>query len=286
VNLARTLLLICFVTRRATRSLDPVAPRVTPAAAPRVIPAAAPAVPPTASDTSTTPLVRKRAADAATLKAERAKRQKAAADARQVQPNAPPPSSIDLDAHAPIPTAEPLLIDPSGVAHSDVPTADLAEEQHTPPVASPARVTVAVPAPATRSVEPSATATDQATYVVPPVVIRPDAVVIPPTSTALVHQPVASPLSRVDRFRQLYSGLADPSSVGASADPTAPVLESEDQTPAHLQRQLQRLASDIEAFASAATRQAISSEQSFLVSFLSQWGHASAPTGCSPRGSG
>src|SRR3954463_5666550 len=167
VNLARTLLLICFVTRRATRSLDPVAPRVTPVAAPRAVPAAAPAVPPTASDTSTTPLVRKRAADAATLKAERAKRQKAAADARQVRPNAPAPSSIDLDADSPIPTAEPLLIDPSGVAHSNVPTADLVEEQRTPPVASPARVTVAVPAPATRSVEPSADATDQATYVFP-----------------------------------------------------------------------------------------------------------------------
>src|SRR3954470_21254599 len=81
LNLARTLVLICSMICRAARSIDP----------------AAPVVPPAASDTSTTPLIRKRAADTATLKAERAKRQKAAADARQVQPNAPPPSSIDLD---------------------------------------------------------------------------------------------------------------------------------------------------------------------------------------------
>src|SRR3954470_20747218 len=149
---------------------------------------------PAASDTSTTPLIRKRAADAATLKAERAKRQKAAADARQVQPNTPPPSSADVDASPPIPTAEPLLIDPSGVAHSDVPTADLDDERHTPPVASPARVTVAVPAPTARSVEPSAT--DQTAYVISPVIIRPDAAAPPPITSALVRQPVTGPLSR------------------------------------------------------------------------------------------
>src|SRR3954465_9456500 len=152
LNLARTLMLICSMTCRAARSLDPVAPRV--------VPTAAPIVPPAASNISTTPLIRKRAADTATLKAERAKRQKAAADARQVQPNTAPPSSADVDASPPIPTAEPFLIDPSGVAHSDVPTADLDEERHTPPVASPARVTIAVPPPTARSVEPSATATN------------------------------------------------------------------------------------------------------------------------------
>src|SRR3954470_24144908 len=63
LNLARTLVLICSMICRASRSLDP--------AAPRVIPVAAPVVPPAASDTSTTLLIRKRDADTATLKAER-----------------------------------------------------------------------------------------------------------------------------------------------------------------------------------------------------------------------
>src|SRR3954470_1533202 len=176
------------MTCRADRSLDPVAPRV--------VPTAAPIVPPAASNISTTPPIRKRAADTATLKAERAKRQKAAADARQVQTNTPPQSSADVDASTPIPTAEPLLIDPSGVAHSDVSTADLDEERHTPPVASPSRVTIVVPAPTARSVEPFSTATDQTAYVISPVIIRPDATVPPPISNALVRQPVTGPLSR------------------------------------------------------------------------------------------
>src|SRR4051812_41536166 len=163
LNLARTLVLICSMTCRAARSLDLVSPGV--------VPTAAPIVPPAASNISTTPLIRKRAADTPTLKAERAKRQKAIADARQVQPNTPPPSSADVDASPPIPTAEPLLIDPSGVAHSDVPITDLDDERHTPPVASPARVTVAIPAPAARSADPAATATDQVASVVSPVTI-------------------------------------------------------------------------------------------------------------------
>src|SRR4051812_23735748 len=140
---------------------------------PGVVPAAASTVPPAASNISTAPPpIRKRAADTATLKAEHAKRQKAAADARRVQPNTPPLNSADVDPSPPIPTAEPLLIDPSGVAHSDVPIADVDDEGHTPPVASPARVTVAIPAPAARSADPTATATDQTASVVSLVTIR------------------------------------------------------------------------------------------------------------------
>src|SRR4051812_9118260 len=245
---------------RAARSLDPVTPGV--------VPAAAPTVPPAASNISTAPLIRKRAADTATLKAERAKRQKTAADARQVQPNTPPPRSADVAASPPIPTAEPLLIDPSGVAHSDVPTADLDDERHTPPVASPARVTVVVPAPTARSVEPTAIATDQTASVISPVTIRSDAAAPPPSSGVLVRQPLPGPLSRVDWFRQAYSGAADTSPVRSSADPTAPAPESKDHTPAHLQRQLLHLASEIQDFFAAAAQQVASSEQSLLVSFL------------------
>src|SRR4051812_47101373 len=185
-----------------------------------------------------------------------------------MQPNTPPPSSSDVDASPPVPTAEPLLIDPSGVAHSDVPITDLDDERHTPPVASPARITVAIPAPAARSADPPATATDQAASIVSPVTIRSDAAVPPPSSSALVRQPLTGPLSRVDWFRQTYSGAADTSPVRSSADPTAPIPEFEDQTPAHLQRRLLRLASEIQDFASAAARQVASSEQSLLVSFL------------------
>src|SRR3954469_22626875 len=96
LNLARTLVLICSINCRDARSLDPVAPGV--------VPTAAPTVPPAASNISTAPLIRKRAADTATLKAERAKRQRAAADARRAQLNTPPPSSADVDASPPIPT--------------------------------------------------------------------------------------------------------------------------------------------------------------------------------------
>jgi hypothetical protein len=255
-NLVRSLVLIFSSWCRAARSLDPVAPGVTPAAPPT----ASSAAPPAASNASTTPVPsRKRAADAATSKAERAKKQKAAAEAKQARRNTPPPSSIDMAAPVAIATAEPLLIDPSGVAHSGVPIADVDDERHTPPVASPARVTVAIPAPAVRSADPAATATDQT---------APDSVVPPPSSGVLVRQPLSGPLSRADWFRQAYSGAFDTSSARSSADPTASPSGSEDQTPAHLQHRLMRLASEIQDFAAAAAQQVASSEQSLLVSFL------------------
>jgi hypothetical protein len=251
--------LICSSCCRAARSLDPVAPGV--------VLAAPPTVPPAASNTSTAAPSRKRASDAATLKAERAKKQKATADARQARPNTPLPSTID------IPTAEPILIDQSGDAHSDVPIADVVDERHTPPVASPARVTVAIPAPAVRSADPAATAADQPApeanrSVASPVTIRSETAVPPPSSSALVRQPSPGPLSRVDRFRQAYAGAFDVSPVRPSADPTAPPPGSEDQTPAHLQRRLAGLASHIQDFAAAAAQQVASSEQSLMVSCL------------------
>ena len=168
------------------------------------------------------------------MKAERAKKQKATADARQARPNTPPPSSAD------IPTAEPILIDQSGVAHSGVPITDLDDEGHTPPGASSARVTVAIPAPAVRSASPAATAADQPTlevnrHVVSPVTIQTHTSVPPPSSSTLVRQPSPGPLSRVDWFRQAYTGAFDVSPVRPSADHTAPPpAGSEDQTPAHL----------------------------------------------------
>src|SRR3954468_8204377 len=128
-NLARSLALICSSWSRAARSLDPIAPGVTPAAPP----AAPLAAPPAASTTSTAPVPsRKRGADAATLKAERAKRQRADVEAKRARPSTPPPSSAAMADPSNMPIAEPLLLDQSGVAHRDVPTIDLDDEEHTP----------------------------------------------------------------------------------------------------------------------------------------------------------
>jgi hypothetical protein len=179
-----------------------------------------------------------------------------------------------MDAPATIPTAEPLLVDQSGVAHSGVPITDVDDEGHTPPGASSARVTVAIPAPEVRSADPAATAADQPALevnrpVVSPVTVQASSAAPSPSSSALVRQSSPGPLSRVDRFRQAYAGALDVSLVRPSADPTAPPLPgSEDQTPAHLQHRLAGLASQIQDFAAAAARQVASSEQSLMVSYL------------------
>src|SRR3954468_13131494 len=96
-------------------------------------------------------------------------------------------------------TTEPLLIDPSGVAHSGVPTTDL-DDEYTPPGASSARVTVAVPAPAARSASLAATTSDQPVPevnrpIIFPVMIQTSTVVPPPSSSALVPQPPPGTLS-------------------------------------------------------------------------------------------
>ena len=250
---------LCY---RAARSLDPAAPKTTP-----VAPSAAPAG---GSNTSAAPPPsRKRAADAATAKAERAKKQKAAADARHERPTTPPPNHDDV--FDDIPAAGPLLIDPSGVAHSAMPTADVVDEEQTPPVASPARVTVAVPGLAGRSADPAAAGNQppsQVTYTVPLVTspVTP-AVSSPPISGALVPQPTSGPLSRVDRFRQAYAGAPDGCSVRSSADPPTAPAGSEDQTPFPLQGRLADLTTHITGFATAAVQQVAASEQSLMVSY-------------------
>src|SRR3954464_8341425 len=188
-----------------------------------------------------------------------------------------------------MPTAEPLLIDQSGVAHYGAPTIDLDDEGHTPPDASSARVTVAIPAPAARSASPAATAADQAASevnrpVISPVTVQANTAVPPPTSSALVRQPSPGPLSRVDQFRQAYTGASDASPERSSVDPTAPSpLGSEDQTPAHLQQRLAGLASQIQNFATAAAQQVASSEQSLLVSFSSSGGAPAHPLDVVPE---
>src|SRR4051812_42763308 len=86
-------------------------------------------------------------------------------------------------------------------------------------------------------------------------------------------QPPTRQLSRANRFRQTYAGALEVSPLRPAADCAVPPPSgSEDQTPAHLQRRLTGLASQVKDFATRAMKQILASEHSMSVSFSSRGG--------------